>query len=328
MNDIQKWQDRVNLPDFLRKDQAAAAVSAMQAEIADLRAALSRQSVAPTAESAAPYEAAAKAIYALLEPNGQGGPDSHPWQHGGNSDMQCYARKLAHAAMTAYPEDAAPQSVAVGVDVKLFPWQELRADVLHGVDGLDNDQVNTVLGMIDYYAEQPVAAHAGDAGAVAWVVFAEYEGKMVAQYPATLDRATADAHARTYGQTKVEVRALYDHPAPADCRKYCQLEADEAARPAPAAQAAPSDWKERAAKIIADFEALKPPDILLKHTKMTGVMANFLREIAATPSPAVLDGQSLNRQQIDEIAVAVMQPKHREFFMRQVDSKIAKGGTQ
>lgn len=30
-------------------------------------------------------------------------------------------------------------------------WESLRADVLHGVDGLDNDQVNTVLDMIDYY---------------------------------------------------------------------------------------------------------------------------------------------------------------------------------
>lgn len=28
---------------------------------------------------------------------------------------------------------------------------ELRADVLHGIDGLDNDQTNVVLGVIDHY---------------------------------------------------------------------------------------------------------------------------------------------------------------------------------
>lgn len=35
-------------------------------------------------------------------------------------------------------------------------WHALRDDVLSGVDGLDNDQVNTILGMLDNY--EPVAA--------------------------------------------------------------------------------------------------------------------------------------------------------------------------
>ena len=52
---------------------------------------------------------------------------------------------------------------------------------------------------------------------------------------------------------------------------------------------APVEWKERAAKIIGDFEALRPPDILLKHTQATGVMANFLREIAAAPAAPVAE---------------------------------------
>lgn len=50
---------------------------------------------------------------------------------------------------------------------------------------------------------------------VAWIVFAEYEGRMVPQYPATLSREQADDHASMYGQTKVEVHALYTSPTPA-----------------------------------------------------------------------------------------------------------------
>jgi hypothetical protein len=37
-------------------------------------------------------------------------------------------------------------------------WENLRADVLHGLDGLDNDQTNTVLGVIDYYMPTAPAA--------------------------------------------------------------------------------------------------------------------------------------------------------------------------
>ena len=40
----------------------------------------------------------------------------------------------------------------------LSAWESLRADVLHGVDGLDNDQVNTILGMIDQYMPSDAAA--------------------------------------------------------------------------------------------------------------------------------------------------------------------------
>lgn len=44
---------------------------------------------------------------------------------------------------------------------------------------------------------------------IAWVVFAEHEGAMVAQYPATFEQEKADSYAGLYGQTKTEVRALY-----------------------------------------------------------------------------------------------------------------------
>jgi hypothetical protein len=37
-------------------------------------------------------------------------------------------------------------------------WHALRDDVLSGVDGLDNDQVNIVLGMLDNYEPEPSAA--------------------------------------------------------------------------------------------------------------------------------------------------------------------------
>lgn len=48
-------------------------------------------------------------------------------------------------------ETAAPQAADTDKVREASAWEALRADVLHGVDGLDNDQVNTVLGMIDYY---------------------------------------------------------------------------------------------------------------------------------------------------------------------------------
>lgn len=44
--------------------------------------------------------------------------------------------------------------------------------------------------------------------AVAWIVFAEHEGAMIPQYPATFSQEEADWHAAMYGQTKTEVRAL------------------------------------------------------------------------------------------------------------------------
>jgi len=43
---------------------------------------------------------------------------------------------------------------------------------------------------------------------VAWIVFAEHEGKMTPQYPATLSQEEAERHAKMYGQTPTEVRAL------------------------------------------------------------------------------------------------------------------------
>ena len=46
--------------------------------------------------------------------------------------------------------------------------------------------------------------------AVAWIVFAEHEGKMIPQYPAVLSEVEADRHASMYGQTKTEVRPLFD----------------------------------------------------------------------------------------------------------------------
>ena len=63
-------------------------------------------------------------------------------------------QEIALSAQTAAPVAASD----------LHAWEALRADVLHGVDGLDNDQVNIVLGMIDYYTpahtKQPAAVPA------------------------------------------------------------------------------------------------------------------------------------------------------------------------
>lgn len=43
------------------------------------------------------------------------------------------------------------------VDEWVSAWHALRADVLSGVDGLDNDQVNTILGLLDNYEPAPSA---------------------------------------------------------------------------------------------------------------------------------------------------------------------------
>lgn len=41
------------------------------------------------------------------------------------------------------------------------PWQDLRDDVLHNVDGYDNDTVNHYLGVIDYHSPATPASAAG-----------------------------------------------------------------------------------------------------------------------------------------------------------------------
>ena len=53
------------------------------------------------------------------------------------------------------------QPVEVAPSVWSEAWHALRDDVLSGVDGLDNDQVNTILGMLDNY--EPAAPAAGSA---------------------------------------------------------------------------------------------------------------------------------------------------------------------
>lgn len=53
------------------------------------------------------------------------------------------------------------------------------------------------------------AAAAFEAQAVAWIIYAELDGEMVPQHPASSQRSFAERDARMYGQTRTEVRPLY-----------------------------------------------------------------------------------------------------------------------
>jgi len=73
--------------------------------------------------------------------------------HAKHSDMGPYSAQFVELIALIRKQEAALRAQAAPVAASdLHAWEALRADVLHGVDGLDNDKVNIVLGMIDYYA--------------------------------------------------------------------------------------------------------------------------------------------------------------------------------
>lgn len=101
----------------------------------------------------------AEAIFKVMKPSNMIDKD---WSSGailgfenGFRDQINAAAKAAIAAYTApHPAEADKLREA------LSAWESLRADVLHGPDGLDNDQVNIVLGMIDYHTPQTTSTGA------------------------------------------------------------------------------------------------------------------------------------------------------------------------
>lgn len=99
-------------------------------------------------------ERAAKAVYEQLQRDEHGSPQSHPWQDGGNSLMQDYARRLANAALAAArqaEEAVAPEGWKIGDDYDGRPQHRLCAAGIHiGEHG----------NAIECYGETPEAAAA------------------------------------------------------------------------------------------------------------------------------------------------------------------------
>ncbi len=73
-------------------------------------------------------------------------------------------------------------------------WESLRADVLQGVDGLDNDQVNTVLSMIDHYMPDSHAIVAAPVQSNSVEIDGIKTAPVQAQEPVT-DKQTQDVYA-------------------------------------------------------------------------------------------------------------------------------------